>query len=43
VLVWMSLFPIGLNIWFLMAGAVWGGLVGAALLEEVCQWGRALR
>lgn len=31
-----------LNIWFLVAG-VWGGLVGKALLEEVRQWGRALR
>lgn len=28
-----------LNTWLLMVGAVWGGVVGAAPLEEVCEGG----
>jgi hypothetical protein len=28
---------------FLVGGAVWGGLRGTVLLEEVCHWRRALQ
>lgn len=35
--------PIYLTIWPLIAGTVWKGLGGLAMVEEVCQWGQVLR
>lgn len=32
-----------LNTWFPTGGAIWEGLCGLVLLEEVCDWWRALR
>ena len=34
---------LSLNTWPPVGGTVWEGLGHVALLEEVCQWGQALR